>query len=275
MNKRSFLIRTLVAVVFGPLILTVMWFGEYYLLGFLLAVVALSVWEYNRLATEKGVRGDLIPAETLALAIVCAFYFNPAAVVPIVILGVIVMLFIQLYRKKGSPCLNAPVTVFNSIFFAVLYGGFILIRQMPEKIGIEYAEAGQWLIMIILTTWVCDTAAYVLGSMLGKHKLMPRISPNKTVEGSIAGFVFSLLAAWLCHVWFIDDLLLGHSLIIGGIVGTLGQYGDLFESMFKRDAGVKDSSSLIPEHGGILDRFDSLLISTPVVYLFLQYIVFR
>ncbi|MDZ7721729.1 MAG: phosphatidate cytidylyltransferase [candidate division KSB1 bacterium] len=274
MNKQSFLIRLLVAVIFGPLIIAVMWFGKFYLLSFLLAVVALSVWEFNRLAGYKGAWGELISSEILALSVVTVLYYQPALVVPVVIAGTIVILFTQLYREKGSPLLNTPVSLFNSILFAFLFGSFILIRQMPFRIGVDYVEAGQWLIMIILSTWVCDTAAYVLGSILGKHKLMPRISPNKTVEGSVFGFVFSVLTAWLCHVWFIDGLLLVHSLIIGGIVGTFGQYGDLFESMFKRDAGVKDSSSLLPEHGGIMDRFDSLLISTPVVYLFLKFIVF-
>ena len=275
MNIRSFLVRLLVAVIFGPLIIAVMWFGGYYLLGFIAAVVALSVWEFNRMAAVKGAWGGLISSEILALAILFVLYFKKQAVIPVVIIGIVLILFTQLYRKKGSGCLNTSVSLFNSIYFAFLFGSFILIRELPEKIGVEYLEAGQWLIMIILTTWVCDTAAYVLGSYFGKHKLMPRISPNKTVEGSIAGFISSVLAAWLCHVWFVDELLLAHSLIIGAIVGTFGQYGDLFESMFKRDADVKDSSSLIPGHGGIMDRFDSLLISTPIVYLMLSYIVFR
>lgn len=274
-NTQSFFVRTLVAILFGPLIILVMWLGGYFLLGFSLAVVGLCVWEFNRMAREKGAWGEWISSEAIALCVIIALYFDTKAILPLVIVGTIIVLFTQLYRKTGSPFLNTPVTLFNSIFFSFLFGTFILIRQLPLSTPIAYVEAGQWLIMIILVTWVCDTAAYVLGSCLGKHKLMPRISPNKTVEGALFGFIFSILTAYLCHVWFVDELALWHSLTIGAIVGTFGQYGDLFESMFKRDAGFKDSSGLIPGHGGIMDRFDSLMISTPVVYLFLTFIVFR
>jgi len=121
---------------------------------------------------------------------------------------------------------------------------------------------------------VCDTAAYIVGSYLGKHKLIPRISPNKSIEGTVAGFFFALITAYICYITFIQGLRLQDALVIGGIAGSIGQYGDLFESMFKRDAGVKDSSHIIPEHGGILDRFDSLTLSAPVVFLYLSYCAF-
>ena len=153
-----------------------------------------------------------------------------------------------------------------------MFGSFLLIRELPLIHNFEYSEAGQWLIMLILVTWVCDTAAYMFGSYLGRHKLMPRISPNKSVEGSIFGFLFAVLAAYVCHIWFIDNLSSLDSMAIGAIVGSFGQFGDLFESMLKRDADIKDSSNLIPGHGGMMDRFDSLTISAPIMYLYLIFV---
>ncbi|MDP3829833.1 MAG: phosphatidate cytidylyltransferase, partial [Ignavibacteriaceae bacterium] len=108
---------------------------------------------------------------------------------------------------------------------------------------------------------------------LGKHKVFPRVSPKKSWEGAIFGFVFSIIAMIVAKYVFLEFLKLEQAIIIGAIVGTVGQMGDLIESLFKRDAGVKDSSNLIPGHGGIFDRFDSLLVASPVIFLYIKYFV--
>lgn len=274
MKARSLIRRVLVAVILGPLVLALIWLGGYFTLAFVLIVVGVCVWEFHRLALKKGAQGDLIISELIAIAVCMAFYFNPNSTIPLLIIGTLVVLFTELYRPKGSPLLSTSVTLFSGLYFSLLFGCFILIRQLPEKVGITYVEAGKWLILLIIATWVCDTAAYFFGSFFGKKKLMQRISPNKTIVGSVAGFIFGVLTAYVCHIAFIDELALFDSLMIGAIAGSFGQYGDLFESMFKRDADVKDSSSILPGHGGLMDRFDSLMISGPVLYLYLRYIVF-
>jgi len=128
--------------------------------------------------------------------------------------------------------------------------------------------AGALLVMLLMAVvWGMDTAAYAVGKTWGRHKLCPAISPGKTVEGAIAGF---LAAAGLCVAtgyWF--GLPVVHGLILGSAIGILGQAGDLFESLLKRRAGVKDSGIIIPGHGGVLDRFDSLLFSAPVAFYYL------
>ncbi|MFZ1281640.1 MAG: phosphatidate cytidylyltransferase, partial [Ignavibacteriaceae bacterium] len=131
---------------------------------------------------------------------------------------------------------------------------------------------GYLIISIFASIWICDSAAFFGGTALGKHKLFHRVSPKKSWEGAIFGFVFAILAMILAKNLVLDFLSLKDAIAIGLITGTIGQIGDLAESLLKRDAGVKDSSNLIPGHGGIFDRFDSLLFSAPVIYLYLTYL---
>jgi phosphatidate cytidylyltransferase len=124
-------------------------------------------------------------------------------------------------------------------------------------------------LFILFSVWISDSAAYFIGKSFGKHKLAPRVSPKKTWEGAVAGFVGGAGGFLLLSLFFLSSLPIMDSIVIGVIIGTVGQIGDLAESQLKRDAGVKDSSALIPGHGGILDRFDSLLFIMPVVALYL------
>ena len=126
------------------------------------------------------------------------------------------------------------------------------------------------LLFIFSVIWWGDIAAYYVGKYLGKHSLAPRVSPGKTVEGSLGGLAGNLaggLAAW---AWFFQEISLTHCLIVIVICGIIGQFGDLAESILKRSAGVKDSGSLIPGHGGLLDRIDSLMFAAPAFYFYLK-----
>lgn len=274
MNFKALAIRSLVALFLGPVIIGFVWLGGYFILTLVIIVTVLSYWEYTRLLNKKGVSPQLIAGEIIVLIVSLCLFYNQKILIPVILLAIIVVFFTELYRKKESPLLNAPATLSGALYFSLLFGCFILIRELPLKYNFDYVEAGQWLILIIFSTWVCDTAAYVFGSYFGKHKLMARISPNKTIEGSIAGFIFAVLTAFICHLWFIDELSLLDSIVFGAIVGSFGQYGDLLESMLKRDANVKDTSNLIPGHGGMMDRFDSLTISAPIIYLYLTFFVY-
>jgi phosphatidate cytidylyltransferase len=274
LNLKSFGIRSLIAVIFGPLIILSALYGRYFLLGLVLVVVILSGNEFYLLSEKKGINAQAIIGALSSVAIVLSlYYYGDFALAPIIMLSLLVSFFVEIYRQKGSPTLNLPITFFGSVYFSLFFGSFILIRELPARYGLHYEPAGTWLVILILSTWMCDTAAYIVGSYFGRHKLIERISPKKTVEGTVAGFAFSILTAYLCHIWFVQGLRLVDSLVIGGIAGSVGQYGDLFESMFKRDAGVKDSSSIIPGHGGIMDRFDSLTHTAPVVYLYLRLVL--
>ncbi len=135
-----------------------------------------------------------------------------------------------------------------------------------------YINGAYLIISILASIWIGDSAAYFGGINLGKHKLFPRVSPNKSWEGAIFGFIFTTGAMILAKVIILNFISWQNVIIIGIIIGTIGQIGDLVESLLKRDAAVKDSSSIIPGHGGFFDRFDSLLFSAPAIWLYLRYL---
>ena len=147
-----------------------------------------------------------------------------------------------------------------------------MIREFYIQPEEDYLHGGFLIIFIFASIWICDSAAYYIGTAFGKHKLFPRVSPKKSWEGAIAGFVFAILTMIASKVIFLDFLSWNSTIGIGIIIGILGQIGDLIESLFKRDSGVKDSSGLIPGHGGIFDRFDSLIFSAPWILILLNLI---
>jgi phosphatidate cytidylyltransferase len=133
-------------------------------------------------------------------------------------------------------------------------------------------EAGrEWILLLVSVTWLGETAAYLVGSTMGRHKLAPTISPRKTVEGSIAQLVMSAIAALGARATFFPELRLADAVVVGLLLGVVGQVGDLLESALKRSVGTKDTGQLIPGHGGMLDRVDSLLINTPVIFYYATY----
>jgi phosphatidate cytidylyltransferase len=173
----------------------------------------------------------------------------------------------------GKPLVTLALTV-TGIVYPALVTYMYPIRYHDYAIG---AREGTILLMLpILLTWATDTGAYFFGRALGRHKLIPSVSPAKTVEGAVGGVVVAVVAAWL-YVMFLLEPFAQLSMVPVGLVvfaiviSVVAQIGDLAESLFKRDAGVKDSSRLLPGHGGILDRFDSLLFVLPVAYVMLGY----
>ena len=136
----------------------------------------------------------------------------------------------------------------------------MLLRNLDQ--GYKY------IFLLFLVTWMGDTAAYYVGSSLGRKKLYPRISPNKTILGSLGGLLGSTGGAFIAKYWFFPELGSGDCLVLGILLGIFGQLGDLCESLLKRSTGVKDSGGLMPGHGGLLDRIDSILFTGAVVYLF-------
>ncbi len=144
------------------------------------------------------------------------------------------------------------------------------MRQFPGsmQIGSQVYEKGAVLVMLtFLATWACDTFAYFAGKYYGKKKIAPNLSPGKTWEGSIGGFAGSLIM--VVALSFLIKIPIGHALALGSLFGLLSQIGDLSESAIKREIGIKDSGSIVPGHGGILDRFDSLLFSGPIAYYYI------
>ena len=145
------------------------------------------------------------------------------------------------------------------------------LREFYPHIDGLYDRGGYLIVSILASIRVGDSAAYYGGTSLGKHKIFPRVSPNKSWEGAIFGFIFSVGTITLAKLIVLDFLSWNNVIIIGIIIGVIGQIGDFVESLLKRDAGVKDSSAIIPGHGGVFDRFDSLLFVAPALWFYLRY----
>ncbi len=154
------------------------------------------------------------------------------------------------------------LTVLGILYVPVLFLFF------PRLVGLNAADDGSLLLALFAIVWANDTGAYFSGKLLGRHKFYERISPKKTWEGSIGGALFGLVCLYLFNGWLSLNWSIPQMVVAGIAVGYVGQLGDLIESMLKRSFGIKDSGSLIPGHGGVLDRFDALLFGAPVLYYF-------
>ncbi len=267
--------RVLVAIFGIPIIVALVLLGGLPFVGLVLLVNVLAQYEFYQLTERK----QMHPLKLLGLAgtvlITVSLYYFGIEQLWLIVAGLFYMtLLIELFRNKGSATYNIAATTWGIFYPSVFFGFNILIRELPQSLGIVYSAGGRWILLMLITIWICDTAAYFIGSAWGRHKLYPRVSPHKTVEGAVAGFIFAIPTAYLCHILFIKEFPIIHSLVIGVLVGIMSQIGDLVESVFKRDAGVKDTSGILPGHGGFLDRFDAPLFMAPLVYVYLRFVVF-
>jgi len=172
--------------------------------------------------------------------------------------------FVWLYALWDK---REPAQVFPSVM-GTLLGMFYLGWMLSYAISLRMAfpQGGQLVLWLCAMIWCNDTAAYFTGHAWGRHKLAPRISPGKTIEGGIGGLLASILIAWLGKILFLGDISWINITILGVIIGIISQMSDLCESLVKRWAGVKDSGAILPGHGGLLDRIDSLIFTAPVMY---------
>lgn len=260
--------RVISAVIFLPLFyLLVQYLPP---LAFFVAVlfgVLLGQLEFYRLYYPVGKRG-LILFGLLWGGLIVGHFYEPGLFLDREVLTVLVgaVLLYQLVAQKDLTVTltDAAVSVLGIFYVGWLLGHLILLRSL---------EQGESLIFFLfLVTWAGDTGAYYIGKGFGRHRLAPHVSPNKTMEGAIGGWMASILAALLARWWFLPMLSMSDSFLLGGILGIVGQLGDLTESMFKRGTGVKDSGHFLPGHGGILDKLDSLIFTAPAFYYYLLWI---
>ena len=265
------------AAVAIPAALLVVWFGGWPLAALLAIVGVLGVRELYDLAARGGVRPSravgyataTLVAPTAYLALSDASFGRAlAAAWPYVsAVWLIVLLTWALARRRPDerPLSGAAVTLLAVAYAAALPAFLIAIRHGRHDTG---PWAATWLVFFpLVVTWVCDSAAMGAGKSVGGPKLWPAVSPNKTRSGAIGGVLGALLVGLVFALAVFPragvPASLGASLIIAGVLSVLGQVGDLVESLFKREAGVKDSGTIIPGHGGVLDRFDSLYFVVP------------
>jgi phosphatidate cytidylyltransferase len=190
-------------------------------------------------------------------------FFQGALVLLVLFFG---LLFLLRFKDLSTVVQHLSLVLFGFLYLPLLLGHLALLRALPE--------GRQWVFLTLLIVMASDTAAYFIGVSFGRRKLYPAISPNKSIEGALGGLAGSLGGAFLGHVWFFPAIGIQDCILLGLGLGALAQLGDLFESMLKRSFQVKDSGKLIPGHGGILDRLDSLIFAFPAAYYY-ALILFR
>jgi len=274
---KNLFIRVLVALIFAPLLIFSAYQGRYYFLLLVEALIFLGLYEFYSIVRAKQVEISLFLLIPLGLLIGWfSFLGGEKYVLPVIFLAFLSGSFYQIL-KNGTEKASTNIVFFilGIIYVPFFFSHLILIRQLPNYLGLEYKIGGLWVIFILVCVWFCDTLAYFIGAPLGKHQLTPQISPKKTIEGAIGGIAGALGGAIFSHYVFLNFVSLKHLLLISFLIGTVGQIGDLVESSFKREVGLKDTSAIIPGHGGILDRFDSLLFVSPLVYYYLRFFIYR
>jgi len=268
MYHSELLKRIIVGAVGVPVILGITLFGKLPFLIMVDIILVLALWELYTLAKRKGFSPSNFVGILSVLAVSWDFYFfNGQCMGRLLLFIIFFVLIVELFKGKNNALANSAITLFG-IFYISLFSFFILIRELSFRSTLPYTSGGWIVILIFVTIWLCDTGAYLFGSLFGTHPLFPRVSPKKTWEGAIGGFIVGIASAIGLRYLIAVSLSLIDAVIIGAIVGIVGQLSDLIESLYKRDAGVKDSSNILPGHGGFLDRFDSPLLVGPTVYLF-------
>lgn len=266
-------VRVLVSFLAIPFILLLAYLGEYYFFSFVLIISIISFIELSKLSETKGSKVNIWWGSVGIFGILLNSLLNYSNdTFFLVSIWFLILVLIELYRNKSSEILNVGLTSFGFLFFSISGYYLIKIRELfLDDLNFDYTQGGYLIISIFITIWICDSAAFFGGTKFGKHKLFPRVSPNKSWEGAIFGFVGSILSMYLLDKLLLNLVQTSEAIVVGIIIGTIGQIGDLVESLFKRDAGVKDSSNLIPGHGGVFDRFDSLFFSAPFIYFYLKH----
>ena len=260
--------RLLTSIVAVPIVAGIVYYGSPTLfLFFVAAVILMGVHEYFTIINRIGIGGFRIPGMALSLLLLLSFHFNGNFMME---WGLVagVALFAAWFLQEDNVKVaidQISFTLFGILYVAGLGGYYLLIRNL---------EGGSNLVFfLLLIVWLGDIAAYYWGKYFGERPLAPVVSPNKTMEGAIAGLAGNLIAGVIVGYFFLDHIAMVHCLLVALICGTIGQFGDLAESLLKRHAGIKDSGDVLPGHGGVLDRIDSLLFAGPAFYCYLKLVL--
>jgi phosphatidate cytidylyltransferase len=260
------MINRSVTILLGvPVILACVFYGGIPFLLLMLALALIAVNEFYNLMMKKGFFpayyvGNVITASF----IIFAYYalkrnWEPAHSAILTLAAAIAMISGVFLKREKDTIVDVAVTILGMVYVGWFLSYLFFIRNLTEH--------GGYLFFLIFTVWAMDVSAYLAGKVFGHTPLMPSVSPKKTWEGAIAGFIVALVAA-VVFSWT-AQLMIWHALALGVLIGIFGQVSDLIESLIKRDAGAKDSSNLLPGHGGVLDRIDSFVLTAPLMYYYL------
>lgn len=255
--------RFFTALLLIPLILGSVYFGGLVLFALVTFALLCAGDEFFKMARHAGYQTMPMIGWVVIASLVWNAYDPADYLRPILAGAVVVTLIIGVFRHADGWLAGWAITLAGALYIGGLGAYFLLVRNLPNGMI--------WTILALVTAWLTDTGAYLAGTRLGRHPFFPSISPKKTWEGAIGGWIAApltmLALGWLC------DLPLVHCAILGFLIGIAATFGDLAESLLKRQTGVKDSSNIVPGHGGVLDRLDSLLFTAVVTYYYLVWVM--
>jgi len=267
--------RVAFAVVAIPVAIAVIWFGGAWLAVLLAVIAGLGAWELYRIAQAAGERPFVWAGTAASAAIPLLVWADHAQLLRVPVsaatLAVLALLAASIWARgvSGRPLPATAITVLGVVYSGAMISFGYALRYYPYALE----RRGQVAVVLLplLLTWASDTGAYFVGRALGKRKLIPSVSPGKTVAGAWGGLLLTIVVSLLYARFALQPMaMLSFSavgaVLFGATISVVAQVGDLFESLIKREAGVKDSSHIIPGHGGVLDRFDSLFFVLPVAY---------
>lgn len=262
--------REFTALVGAPIAIWIVGWSHPLVYAAAIALCALlALYEFLILGRRKGYQLPVPLCLIVALMILAAFVLEPLSVEMGVFVALLVIPASYVFGRGtlDDALPSSAIAVLATLYVGMLGGSLIRLRN-------DFHENGPKLVyFLLLVVWLGDAGAYYTGRLFGRHKLSPRISPKKTVEGGIGGVTTSVAAAVVIHFTFFQAFPLLHAIVAGVLLSIAGIIGDLAESMWKRSADVKDSGTLIPGHGGFLDRFDSIFFTAPILYTYWSLIV--
>lgn len=262
--------RILSAVVFLPIFwILVKRFGPLPYEALLAVAAGLGLYELYALAEARGHRCHRVLGACTAALVLATFAVPGLPLSAVLAAALFALPLASLWRGGdfGRAFGDIGATLFAAAFVGLLFGYLLSLRLMSD--AVKGDEMGSDLVFLLFfVVWGSDVFAYAVGRLLGRRPLAPGVSPKKTVEGAIGGLLGAILLAFVARAWFLYRLTVRDAVLLGFALGVVGMVGDLVESMLKRGAGVKDSARLVPGHGGLLDRVDSLLYAAPLLYYY-------
>jgi len=259
--------RVLSGLLFLPIFYLFTWkLPPAYFLALLMVAAVLGQYEFYRMAQERGIRPSARLGSALGALVILDAY-HPLLPATGALLLAACLLAIMVARLFSARPVDGAIEDVAATFMGIVYVALLFSFQVSILTG---SDGRQWLVFLYFIIWASDIGAYSIGIPFGRHRLYEKISPKKSIEGLIGALVASAGMALLCRWWFMPHIGTGAVIGIALALAAIGTIGDLVESLFKRAAGVKDSGTIIPGHGGILDRMDSMLFAAPVLYYYLR-----
>jgi len=270
---KKLITRTITGIVLVVVMLTAILASSYSYAILFLIILIVSIHEFTNLFKESEVRPNRYFSYLVSIVLFIATFLIAKGIIEIkYFLGVLpfflMIMAAELYRKKDKAVENIAVTIFSIIYLAIPIS-LINFLVFPEILLSGKAYTPKLLIALFSLIWIYDSGAYLVGVSIGKHRLFERISPKKSWEGAIGGTLIAITASYFIS-GFIPEIKLTHWIAISVLTVVSSTFGDLTESMFKRYFGIKDSGNILPGHGGVLDRFDSLFFAAPVFVVYLK-----